>query len=125
MLLTAACGRLGYDAAIDAIPVCPSDTTEIIAGSQVCIERAQRGNLTWTNSVASCNSLGRRLCTDMEWYTACINASGLTNMTGDSYEWVAEMSNGIGSKRGASGCTDMSSHEIYVDPYGYRCCVDK
>lgn len=135
LALAGGCGRLDFDArmappsdasvdaAIDAAG-CPAATTPIAAGSTVCIEQARRGSETWTNARASCMALGRRLCADAEWFEACEMASGLTDMINDGYEWVAEESNGVAQKRGASGCGDMSSHEIFVDPYGYRCCVD-
>lgn len=142
-VLAAGCGRLGFnqeqqppsdaasdvasDVAIDMSPdaaVCAADTTPILAGSMVCIEKAQRGDATWTNARASCIALGRRLCTDFEWFAGCVNAVGVTDMFGDNYEWVAEESSGVAQKRGASSCNDMSAHEIFVDPYGYRCCTE-
>ena len=134
IMLMSACGRLGYeerraedagnDASPDANPVCAADTTEIMVGSSICIEIAQRGSATWTNAKASCMSLGRRLCADAEWFTGCVNATGLTSTT-DDWEWLAEESGGVALKRGSGACTATSSHEIFVDPYGYRCCVVK
>ncbi len=144
LLALCACGRLGYesrrgepdaaidasvdaatDAPTDAAPVCPAGTTEISAGAAVCIEQAQRGSLTWTDAKADCESLGRRLCADAEWATACVNAVGMQAMINDDWEWVAEESGGVAGKRGNLTCDDISSHEIFVDPYGYRCCVAK
>jgi hypothetical protein len=52
-------------------------------------------------------------------------ASGLTDMVNQGYEWVAEEDSGVAHKRGESGCDDASAHEIFVDPYGYRCCLDR
>jgi hypothetical protein len=91
----------------------------------VCIEQARRGAETWTNARASCMGLGRRLCADAEWFEACTMANGLIDMVNDGYEWVAEQDSGVAQKRGASGCDDMSAHEIFVDRYGYRCCLDR
>jgi hypothetical protein len=141
--LASACGRLGFDAqgprpidgsvdgategpadaAIDTAG-CPVDMTAIAPGGAVCIELAQRGIATWTNAMAACTTRGRRLCGDAEWHTACLMATGLSGMVGDDYEWVAEESGGFAQKRGATSCEDKSTHEILVDPYGYRCCVD-
>lgn len=135
LCVIAACGRLGYekriapDATSDTLPdvarVCPSDTSEITAGSPVCIELFERGSMTWVNAKADCESVGRRLCADAEWYTGCVDAAGIVDMTDGDYEWVAEESGGVAQKRGPSLCTDTASHEIYVTPYIYRCCVDK
>lgn len=144
-----ACGRVGYeprtqpidagadagldaslDASLDAkvdapvVPVCPLGTTELAPGSPTCIEKDQRGSDTWTNAVADCANLGRRLCADAEWFEGCTSAAGLTGMF-DDYEWVAEEAGGVALKRGPDACDGMSSHEIFIDPYGYRCCVAK
>lgn len=140
LALAGGCGRLDFDArvqpsdasieppadtSVDAPVDCPAATTPIAPGRTVCIEQARRGSETWTNARASCMALGRRLCADAEWFTACTMASGLTDMINDGYEWVAEEANDVAQKRGASGCNDMSSHEVFVDPYGYRCCLDR
>jgi hypothetical protein len=135
--LLAGCGKIGFesrtssDAAsdgvpplIDAVPACPIDTLEIMPGSAVCIEIAQRGNAPWGEAVTTCDGLGRRLCADLEWYAGCVNQPTLMDMVGDDYEWVAEMAAGDAQKRGAADCEDMSSHAI-IDPYGYRCCAAK
>lgn len=133
------CGRIGYDArkadpdappasidgpAIDAPPACAAGMLEIAAGSSVCIEINQRGNLPWDQAKADCAALGRRLCADAEWFAACTNQPSLANMFGDGYEWVAEESGGIAQKRGSSTCDDASAHQI-IDPYDYRCCAAK
>ena len=143
----AGCGRLGYDerrsdaaaevvdvgsidapldgASIDGPAVCPVGSAEIAVGSTVCIELAQRGTLTWTNAKADCEAINRRLCADLEWYAGCLNTPGIMDLF-INYEWVAEEAGGVALKRGgAAPCETMSSHEIFVDPYGYRCCVDK
>jgi hypothetical protein len=45
--------------------------------------------------------------------------------TGPEWEWVADLvTQNEAAKRGFSACGSMSSHEIFVDPYDYRCCVD-
>jgi hypothetical protein len=131
LLAVAACGRVDfearsvpYDAAPDAAPVCPSGTTELTAGSAVCIEIAQRSD-TWTTAKATCAAAGRRLCADAEWALACDNAIGLDSMIGPDWEWVAEESGGVAQKRGFAACSDTSSHEIFVDPYEFRCCVNQ
>lgn len=141
VLLLAGCGRIGIDeienqnqaadAANDAPRVCPADTVAISDSSFVCIEKAERGNMTWTAAKATCEALGRRLCADAEWATGCDQATGLIDMFDDGggatpeWEWVAELvAPGVGGKRGYGLCADTSSHEIFVDPYDFRCCVD-
>ena len=140
LVLIAGCGRIGIEPRIGELDaavtpdvtadarVCPADTTELMAGSTVCIEKTERGNDTWTNAKAACEGLGRRLCADAEWLLACDSATGLVDMANDAaseWEWMAEETGGVALKRGFAACGDMSSHEILVDPYDYRCCVDK
>jgi len=143
--LIGGCGRVGYerrsgadahdvdaetdpsDAAdvIDArIAACPTGMTELTVGSTVCIELKERGDAPWTTSKLDCESLGRRLCADAEWFLGCTDAVGLVDMIDGGYEWVAEETGGVAQKRGELACTVMSSHAI-VDPYEYRCCADK
>lgn len=141
LVVAAGCGRIGLDPIAnlggDAAPdarVCPSDTaaittTAVTDAALVCIEKTERGTETWTTANATCASLGRRLCTDAEWAAACENTVGLVDMAGDpggqNWEWVADiLPSGDGGKRGYDLCSDTSSHEILVDPYDFRCCVD-
>lgn len=126
----AACGRLGYDPqasmVVDApadAPMCTADMTPIAVDARVCIELTERGTVPWTEARDTCASLGRRLCADLEWYTGCVNATGLVDMIDLGYEWVAEETGGVALKRGADACTVMSSH-VVTDPYEYRCCAD-
>ncbi len=128
LLVIGGCGRIGYEdralTAPDAPRTCPSGSTEIEPGSNVCIEIVERGTVPWTDAKTDCESLGRRLCADAEWFTGCVNAAGLVDMIDGGYEWVAEEAGGVAQKRGSTDCTVMSSHAI-VDPYEYRCCADK
>lgn len=130
-IVAAACGRMGFeariaelDAGVDVPAACPSDTTELAPDSAVCIEKQQRRD-TWTKAKAACASIGRRLCADAEWALACDKATGLESMIGPDWEWVAEEAGDVAQKRGFSACTDTSAHEIFVDPYEFRCCVNK
>ncbi len=109
------------DSPIDVATACPADMTRLSPTSNVCIELADRGDALWLDGKATCQALGRRYCTDAEWLEGCLNATGLVDITGDSYEWVAEEAGGIAQKRGASGCDDASAHVI-TDPYELRCC---
>jgi hypothetical protein len=114
------------DAPDDAKPdmmialACPADMARLSPTSDTCIELADRVPEIWLDGKAICTNLGRRYCTDAEWFEACENATGLVGMVGD-YEWVAEESGGIAQKRGSSSCDDPSSHVI-TDPYPFRCC---
>lgn len=156
-VVAVSCGRIGYDEltdddidaavdgsptidavsvdadstdAIDALAACPSGTVELCSGSLVCIELVERGYDTWTNAVAMCASVGRRLCTGAEWDLACPCATSLTDMFNDNggsspeWEWVAEETGGVAHKRGYASCADQSTH-VVTDPYDYRCCADR
>lgn len=131
------CGRIGYDeggvleaspsidaALPDVLAACPAGTTELSTGSPVCIELTERGTLPWTDAGLDCQAAGRRLCADAEWFEACVNAAGLVDMIDLGFEWVAEEAAGIALKRGGDACAVMSSHQV-IDPYEYRCCVDR
>lgn len=146
--LLAGCGRIDYDpqgrAARDAsappidasssldageagTPPCPAGTEEIDGlASRVCIDLAQSGSISYQQSAAACASAGKRLCSDAEWLAGCdqLSPAIATDMI-DDWEWVADLaSDGVARKRGAGSCAGMSTHEIYVDAYGYRCCLD-
>lgn len=137
-LLLTACGRIGIDEhrgggddalgdatgdgpSIDAPLACPSDMTRLSPSSSVCIEIDDRGPMLWLDGKAVCEGLGRRYCADAEWLEGCQNASGLVDITGDDYEWVAEEDAGTAQKRGNASCDDASAHVI-TDPYEVRCC---
>lgn len=149
LILTAACGRIGIEARSGQTPdpdaadvpdgsrlpdspaVCPVGTVAIADGSSVCVEQAERGTETWTTAKTTCEGLGRRLCKDVEWASACNNASGLVNMFNDeggsnlNWEWVDDLvATDVAGKRGYDACDATSAHEIFVDPYDYRCCLD-
>lgn len=146
ILAAAGCGRIGLDplpidaaeeVPVDAAPdatvitnedaavprTCPTGSTELSSGSMVCIELTERGTIPWTEAKTMCEADGRRLCSDAEWVEACNNAVGVIDMLDLGWEWVAEEVAGIAQKRGASLCTDMSTHQV-IDPYEYRCCLD-
>jgi hypothetical protein len=146
------CGRIGYDErsdddtdaetidsapidaievdAVDALSACPNGTAELCSGSLVCIEIAERGYDTWTNAVAACAAVGRRLCTQAEWDLACPCAPSLLEMYQDGggssleWEWTADELSGVAHKRGYDSCASQSTH-VVSDPYDFRCCVDR
>lgn len=144
LLALVACGRIGYEPRLDnGAADATSDTTSDTPGADcppgtlrftsppavveafACIETAERGNATWTEAREQCTAAGRRLCTDAEWFAACEELPGLVDMAGDgNWEWVADEDAGVAQKRGVDVCGDTSAHEIFVDPYDFRCCVD-
>lgn len=137
----AACGRIGIDPREDAppalpveaaVPVCPQGTTEIEPGASTCIELVERGSLSWVAADAKCHALGRRLCSEAEWVTACNRATGLVDMIDDengasaNWEWTGDLTPmGEGVKRGLTTCADASAHAVDSDPYDFRCCAAK
>lgn len=139
-VLLVGCGRIGIDpianlagdaaTPTDGPPVCPADMVAISVGSRICIETSERGTLSWVAADQACEDAGRRLCAGDEWTLACEKATGLVEMANDgggtavNWEWVAEVNNGVGDKRGLEQCTDAAAHEIFTDPYDFRCCLD-
>lgn len=133
--LTAACGRIGYDApvdidAVDSLAACPGDMLPLCADALVCIEIAERGYTDWVTARDTCQSLGRRLCSDAEWALGCTCEPALTEMYNDGagstleWEWLLEESGGVAWKRGYQTCDSTSTHPI-TDSYDYRCCSDR
>jgi hypothetical protein len=128
LLVTAACGRIGYDehrlgpGSIDGpnAAQCPPDMRATAPSGKVCIEVTKRGSATWVEAKATCTGLGRRLCADDEWLFACNNTAGLMNMAGGpgtDWEWMADLVDPTtAKKRGFNLCTDESSHGIEIDP---------
>jgi hypothetical protein len=110
----------------DAGPPCPTGMLLITggAGGDFCIDADQSAGDTWTNAGTICGGRGARLCADAEWLEACgMSPVGLADMLGD-WEWVVELESASAArKRGFSSCSSISSHEIFVDPYPYRCCL--
>lgn len=133
VLALVSCGRIGYDglASTDAPvddrlvePPCPDGTSAVTEGAATCIELVERGTVPWTTAKQDCEALGRRLCTDAEWAAGCENVVGIVDMIDGGWEWVAEEAGGVAQKRGSDACTAVSSHAV-IDPYEYRCCVDR
>jgi len=139
LVLVLGCGRIGIDPVeslagdapvTDAPRGCPDDMVAIADGVPTCVEKTERGTLTWTTAKQACTDAGRRLCAGNEWTLACKLAPGLVDMANDgggseiNWEWVAEVNGDIADKRGLEQCTDMSAHEIFADPYDFRCCLD-
>jgi hypothetical protein len=145
IMVVAGCGRIHFDrpdgsrdgsvdapeVMIDAALACPAGTTELAAGSTVCIELLERSPQGWTTADAMCRAMGRKLCGDAEWLLACRSASGVVDMYNDedgmaqSWEWVAEIQGSIASKRGLMSCDDASSVEADSIAYDFRCCTNK
>ena len=138
ILVMVGCGRInldpienlaGDDGGPDIGGLCPDDTIDLQNAANTCIEKTERGYKTWVDADTTCRGLGRRLCTDAEWALACGMPAGLTEMTSDvagfEWEWVAEVANEQGSKRGYELCGDIATHEIFLQPYDFRCCVDR
>ena len=101
-------------------PTCPSAMARF---GDVCIDKDQGSNLTWVAAVEHCMKQGMRLCSKVEWQTACASSGkGMLNMVGN-WEWFSTLASATsGSKGGCSSCTDQASHSVTVGTYGTRCC---
>jgi hypothetical protein len=116
------------DAGTDAgPPECPTEMAEIVGWTtRVCMDTTQGGSFTYVESAAFCDGIGKRLCTDAEWFEGCNQYSGTASLDMiDDWEWVAELiTPTVAAKRGGGACDGTSSHQIDTDPYGVRCCLD-
>ena len=88
------------------------------------IDNAESGSASWLMAVEICALGGKRLCTGVEWDTACFAIGtelvGMDPVTG--YEWVAELDGTDAYKR--YGCGEVATHNFDSDPYEVRCCRD-
>lgn len=93
------------------------------AGDGFCIDIYQQSSMTWTDASAFCQSRGGDLCTPEQWLAACTDPDSLLDRATDDWEWTNDVTDDVGGKSGAGSCDARSGHEIFVDPYGVRCCV--
>lgn len=91
-----------------------------------CIQTTRNTKKSFWQATKICNDKGYHLCTYQEWYYACINNTGMSNMP-QNFEWVHSTSNHnvhalkIGE---ASSCTNADSETTSSTglPMYYRCC---
>ncbi len=103
---------------------CPNDYKKM--NDKYCIQKTRNAQETFWNATKFCNDNGYHLCTYQEWYYACINNSGMSNMP-QNWEWVHTTSNHnihalkIGN---TSSCTVTDSETTAVTglPMYFRCC---
>jgi hypothetical protein len=99
-----------------------------------CIEKDQRTAAEYQVARQTCLGLGKRLPEVVERTYACLNATGLNNITG-SYEWstnfpfiiLSGSSNGLhASASGSVNCRDTAVGEVFAQNHtaetqAYRC----
>lgn len=99
---------------------CPSGFTD--TGYGYCIQTDENSAMTWFNASDYCaDTYSARLCSDSEWYNACMNTAGLNNMTGNQ-EWVGIWLLSYGFVWGGTGCTNVS---LGYSASAFRCCRSK
>ena len=103
---------------------CPAG--QVMVNEQYCIEIQERDTLDFYQASAVCGALNARLCTWMEWYYACNNATtiGVTGMVGN-WEWTNNTANGDQLARvvGQSTCTQAATSPTTAGPKrNFRCC---
>jgi len=103
---------------------CPGGFTSVNA--EYCIETNENVGSPGTFWVASDASYaaGARLCSWSEWYMACNNTGGLSNMTNDK-EWIdAEGLASTSARRAGASCTNCESWNVGTSST-FRCCYTK
>jgi len=113
---------------------CPSGWTMIGDPGAIgtyCIETNERAATSYFNAKSICAGLKptgfswAHLCDHNEWYVACLNGTGLSNMT-NNWEWVSDFRNstvgGHAFIAGNGGCDTVHSDGI-SDPVAFRCCL--
>jgi hypothetical protein len=94
-----------------------------------CIETQQHDTLEFPAAADACGSLGMKLCSWAQFYTACVNASqlGLTDMVGD-WEWADDAANSDTSVRvmGQASCSHISVTVGWgVIARNFHCCFKR
>jgi hypothetical protein len=113
------------DATRDA---CPAGYTSI--NSQYCIQTNMFDwtSRNWFDAINICGDNGARLCSWAEWYNACVNGTGLSNML-NYLQWVDDGVSTTNYARvtGGTSCSardnkdvDVSTNSTYT-----RCCFSK
>lgn len=95
------------------------------AGDGYCIDVFQQGDMTWTDASAYCAERGGDLCTTAQWQAACHDPAQILDAELEGWEWTNDVADGIAGKSGEGSCDGRSTHEIFIDPFGVRCCVPR
>jgi hypothetical protein len=104
-------------------PACPINMASFPG---FCIDLDQGVAQSWTAAGAACAGQGKRLCSVVEWQTACNSVGkGMLNMIGN-WEWLAEIYSATDAgtsarKAGSSACSSLSYHDI-GGSHWTRCC---
>jgi hypothetical protein len=72
------------------------------ASQGFCIEKTERTAATWDVARDTCAADKKRLPEPGEWKFACVNGTGLSDMT-DDYEWASNFPLIIGDYTGGAG----------------------
>lgn len=88
-----------------------------------CMEKNERTAATWDTARDTCASDKRRLPEPGEYKFACVNATGLNNMT-DDYEWASNFSYPIAAYNGSSsvgaiGAAYIGNGNCYTGSIGW------
>lgn len=100
---------------------CPAGFKKI--NPYYCIQINRNTSASFWNSNKNCNDLGYHLCTFQEWYLACVNNSGMTQIP-LNFEWTHTTGNHFTQALqlgGGSLCTNTNTASPTNLTY-YRCC---
>lgn len=106
---------------------CPPNTVQV--NELYCIETQQHDTLEFPAAADACGSLGMKLCSWAQFYTACVNSAslGLTDMVGD-WEWADDAANSDISVRvmGQASCSHISVTVGWgVIARNFHCCFKR
>ena len=117
------------DTDVEPPPPCPDDT--VLVGA-VCMDRYEAPNragalplvmYTFDESEAWCDARGKRLCTDVEWQSACEGAAGTAYPYGDTHEagrcrddavWRVYSQTDLNGWPASASAADVDSYEALI-----------
>ncbi|MBP6313797.1 MAG: hypothetical protein KA408_16105 [Flavobacteriales bacterium] len=106
---------------------CPTGTVAVT--DQFCIanELFPGNSMTFFDAIQACDSVGLRLCSWAEWYSACTlsNELNISSMS-TTWEWTNDSANEDGHARwaGYQSCIARGNGPVAV-PARFRCCYSR
>ncbi len=99
---------------------CPTGMTKV---HDFCVDSSPRSATTWTGAVTNCNTAGLRLCSTIEWSTACLSLGPNGWATSNDGDWAGSLvNNNAAMRHGVSNSCTIHGIENYGTIRIYRCC---
>ena len=112
----------GLQAQITALGNCPGGGTMVPVGD-FCIELSARSANTWAFAVNDCSDEGLRLCSGVEWVSACVIWGPSGWIVGSNGNWAGDNTgNDAALEYGVLNSCTRTGSQSSSTPELYRCC---